>query len=81
MRSYIKINSCIPAIIIGFLSFYVLFIRWDIPWEIGFIIAFTLGYLTTGILKLCIGKISQTELDEHEAKKVIDIVSDFEKDG
>jgi len=59
MRSYIKINSYIPAIII----------------------AFTLGYLTTGILKLYIGKISQTELDEHEAKKVIDIVSDFEKDG
>ena len=47
MRSYIKINSYIPAI----------------------------------ILKLYIGKISQTELDEHEAKKVIDIVSDFEKDG
>ena len=59
MRSYIKINSYIPAIII----------------------AFTLGYLTTGILKLYIGKISQTELDEHEAKKVIDILSDFEKDG
>ena len=37
MRSYIKINSYIPAIIFGFLSFYVLFIRWDIPWEIGFI--------------------------------------------
>ena len=81
MRSYIKINSCIPAIIIGFLSFYVLFIRWDISWKIGFIIAFTLGYLTTGILKLYIGKISQAELDDDEAKKVIDIVSDFEKDG
>ena len=81
MKKYIKINSDVLGVSVGFLSFYVLFYSIEISWEISFAIAFTLGYLASKFLDIYAGKITQDELDSYEAKQVSKAIDDFEQNG
>ena len=56
MKTYIKINSDILGVGIGFLNFYILFYLWEISWEISFAVAFILGYLASKFLDVYMGK-------------------------
>ena len=78
MKKYIKIRSDLLGVGIGFLNFYILFYSWNISWEISFAVAFILGYLASKFLDIYMGKMTQDDLDNHEAKEVSIAVDDFE---
>ena len=50
MKKYIKINSELLGVGIGFLNFYILFYSWNVSWEVSFAAAFALGYLANKLL-------------------------------
>ena len=78
MKKYIKLNSELLGVGIGFLNFYILFYLWEISWEISFAAAFTLGYLASKSLDVYVGKMSKDDLDKKEAKEIYKAISDFE---
>ena len=78
MKKYIKIRSDLLGVGIGFLNFYILFYSWNISWEISFAVAFILGYLASKFLDIYMGKMTQDDLDNHEAKEVSIAVDVFE---
>ena len=75
MKKYIKIYSPVVGVGIGFLNFYVLSFSWEISWEISFAHAFTLGYLSGGVLDFFLDK----EHGRTEIQKISEAVNDFEK--
>ena len=81
MKTYIKINSDILGVVIGFLNFYILFYLWEISWEISFTVAFIFGYLASKFLDVYMGKMTQDDLDNHEAKNISKAMDDFEENG
>ena len=78
MKKYIKIHSDLLGVGVGFLNFYILFYSWNISWEISFAVAFILGYLASKFLDVYMGKMTQDDLDKHEAKEVSKAIDDFE---
>ena len=81
MKKYIKIHSDLLGVGIGFLNFYILFYSWNISWEISFAVAFILGYLASKFLDIYMGKMTQDDLDNHEAKNISKAMNDFEENG
>tara|TARA_S200000501_G_scaffold96363_1_gene89670 strand:- start:277 stop:522 length:246 start_codon:yes stop_codon:yes gene_type:complete len=81
MKKYIKIHSDLLGVGIGFLNFYILFFSWNISWEISFAVAFILGYLASKFLDIYMGKMTQDDLDNHEAKNISKAMDDFEENG
>ena len=81
MKKYIKIHSDLLGVGIGFLNFYILFYSWNISWEISFAVAFILGYLASKFLDVYMGKMTQDDLDNHEAKNISKAMDDFEENG
>ena len=81
MKTYIKIDSDILGVGIGFLNFYILFYLWEISWEISFTVAFIFGYLASKFLDVYMGKMTQDDLDNHEAKNISKAMDDFEENG
>ena len=81
MKKYIKIYSPFVGVGIGFLNFYVLSFSWEISWEISFAVAFILGYLASKFLDIYMGKMTQDDLDSHEAKNISKAMDDFEENG
>ena len=81
MKKYIKIHSGLLGVGIGFLNFYILFFSWNISWEISFAVAFILGYLASKFLDIYMGKMTQDDLDNHEAKNISKAMDDFEENG
>ena len=81
MKKYFKIHSIFIGTGISFLSFYFLFSLWEISWEISFIAAFTAGYIAGNALDIYAGKVTQADLERHEAKKVSEVIDSFEKNG
>ncbi|MFL2712842.1 MAG: hypothetical protein ACJ0FL_02470 [Gammaproteobacteria bacterium] len=81
MKKYIKIHSDLLGVGIGFLNFYILFYSWNISWEISFAVAFILGYLASKFLDIYMGKMTQDDLDNHEAKNISKAMDDFEENG
>mgnify|MGYP001411314948 FL=1 len=79
MKKYIKINSELLGVGIGFLNFYILFYSWNVSWEVSFAAAFALGYLANKLLDVYVGKMSQEDLDRKEAKEISKAIDDFEK--
>jgi len=78
IKKYIKINSHALGVGVGFLNFYFLYYLWEISWIISFFIAFSLGYLASNGLDIYAGKMTDTDIEKHEAKKISDDVDDFE---
>lgn len=81
MKKYIKINSDVLGVGIGFLNFYILFYAWEISWEISFAVAFVFGYIASKFLDVYMGKMTQDDLDNHEAKNISKAMDDFEGNG
>ena len=81
MKKYIRIHSDLLGVGIGFLNFYILFYSWNISWEISFAVAFILGYLASKFLDIYMGKMTQDDLDNHEAKNISKAMDDFEENG
>lgn len=79
MQKYIKINSELLGIAIGFLNFYILFYSWSISWEISFAVAFASGYIASKFLDVYTGKMSKEDLDKEKAKEISNAINDFEK--
>ena len=78
MKKYIKIHSHVVGVGVGFLNFYVLYYLWEISWAISFVIAFSLGYLASSCLDIYAGKMTDVDIENHEARKISDNVDDFE---
>ena len=81
VKKYIKMHSDLVGVALGFLNFYILFYSWGVSWEISFAVAFSLGFLVSKALDIYVGKFTQTDLDEHEAKEISDAASNFERNG
>ena len=79
MKKYIKIHSVFIGAGIGFFSFYFIFDLWEMSWEISFLAAFTLGYLAGNSHDIYVGKLTQRDLDKHEAEKVSKAINNFEE--
>ena len=81
MKKYFKIHSIVIGAGIGFLTFYFFFKLWEISWEISFLVAFAAGYIAGSTLDIYAGKVTQADLERHEAKKVSEVIDSFEKNG
>ena len=78
MKKYIKIHSHAVGVGVGFLNLYFLYNLWEISWIISFFIAFSLGYLASSGLDIYAGKMTDADIENHEARKISDDVDDFE---
>ena len=78
MKKYFKIHSIFIGAGIGFFSFYFIFHLWEISWEISFLTAFSLGYLAGNAQEVYMGKITQKDIDKHDAEKVSRAIDNFE---
>ena len=79
MKKYFKIHSVFIGAGIGFFSFYFIFHLWEMSWLIGFLTAFTFGYLAGNAQDIYVGKLTQRDLDKHEAEKVSKAINNFEE--
>jgi outer membrane cobalamin receptor len=79
MKNYIKINSELLGIGIGFLNFYILFYSWNISWEISFAVAFASGFIASKFLDVYAGKMSEEDLDKEKAEEISNAINAFEK--
>ena len=78
MKKYFKIHSVFIGAGIGFFSFYFIFHLWEMSWQISFLTAFSLGYLAGNTQEVYMGKITQKDIDEHDAEKVSRAIDNFE---
>ena len=67
MKKYIKINSELLGVGVGFLSFYIIFFLWNVSWGISFVISFTFGFFSSKFM------------DIEKATEISKTVNDFEK--
>ena len=81
MKKYFKIHSIVIGAGIGFLSFYFFFIYGEVWWELSFLVAFVAGYIAGSTLDIYAGKVTQADLEKHEAKKASEVIDSFEKNG
>ena len=79
MKAYIKINSELLGVGVGFLSFYIIFFLWNVSWGISFVISFTFGFFSSKFMDVYAGKISVEDLDKEKATEISKTVNDFEK--
>ena len=79
MKKYFKIHSVFIGAGIGFFSFYFIFHLWEMSWQISFLTAFTFGYLAGNAQDIYLGKLTQRDLDKHEAEKVSKAINNFEE--
>ena len=79
MKKYIKINSELLGVGIGFLSLYITFFLWNMSWGVSFVISFTFGFFSSKFLDVYAGKINGEDLDKERATEISKTVNDFEK--
>ena len=79
MKKYIKINSELLGVGVGFLSFYIIFFLWNVSWGISFVISFTFGFFSSKFMDVYADKISVEDLDKEKATEISKTVNDFEK--
>ena len=79
MKKYFKIHSVFIGAGIGFFSFYFIFHLWEMSWQMSFLTAFTFGYLAGNAQDIYVGKLTQRDLDKHEAEKVSKAINNFEE--
>ena len=79
MKKYIKINSELLGVGIGFLSLYITFFLWNMSWGVSFVISFTFGFFSSKFLDVYASKINGEDLDKERATEISKTVNDFEK--
>ena len=79
MKKYIKINSELLGVGVGFLSFYIIFFLWNVSWGISFVISFTFGFFSSKFMDVYADKIRVEDLDKEKATEISKTVNDFEK--